>query len=135
MDDLRKPLCWLPAETVNWINTYDGSARAYATAVWLQPKPDRGMVPVFSATRIERDAALLREAREVIDYITQDELHNMLVPRIVDIAYSAFMSAHKPNREDGGATDWFTDTKPMVMEAIAEVRRELLSRLDAEGTA
>lgn len=60
------------------------------------------------------------------EYILQDDLHNRLTPRVVDIAYSAFMSGRTgKNKDDGGPCDWFNDTKPMVMEALAKIRKDL----------
>ena len=69
--------------------------------------------------------ATLTGAREIVDYVLQEPIHNRLVPRVVDIAYSAFMNAKRPSPEDGGPTDWFTDTYPMVMAKIAEIRAAL----------
>ena len=62
----------------------------------------------------------------LIEYVLQDDLHNRLTPRVVDIAYTAFMLAKQPNSEDGGNSDWFNDTKPSVMEAIAKLRKDLV---------
>ena len=62
----------------------------------------------------------------VLAYALQDDLHNRLTPRVIDIAYSAFMQAKQPNKEDGGASDWFNDTKPMVNELIAKLRKDLV---------
>jgi hypothetical protein len=60
------------------------------------------------------------------EYILQDDLHNRLTPRVVDIAYSAFMSGRTgKNKDDGGPCDWFNDTKPMVLEALAKIRKDL----------
>lgn len=53
---------------------------------------------------------------EVVDYILQDDIHNRLTPRVVDIAYSAFML---------GGFDWFNDAKPMVMNQIAKIKKDL----------
>ena len=62
----------------------------------------------------------------VLAYALQDDLHNRLTPRVIDIAYNAFMQAKQPNKEDGGASDWFNDTKPMVNELIAKLRKDLV---------
>lgn len=61
----------------------------------------------------------------LIAYILQEDLHNRLTPRIIDIAYTAFMLAKQPNKEDGGASDWYTDTRPAILELIAKVERDL----------
>jgi hypothetical protein len=63
---------------------------------------------------------------ELVDYILQDDIANRLTPRVVDIAYSAFLLAkHGQNKDDGGPCDWFNDTKPMVIEALAKIRKDL----------
>ena len=63
---------------------------------------------------------------EVVDYILQDDIHNRLTPRVVDIAYSAFMRGRSGiNSDDGGPCDWFNDTKPMVMNQIAKIKKDL----------
>ena len=77
--------------------------------------------------------AALEGRSELMDYVLQHELHNRLTPRIVDIAYSAFMNARRPNSDDGGRTDWFTDTKPMVDREIANIRAALASPTAIEG--
>lgn len=62
----------------------------------------------------------------LVAYITQDDLHNRLTPRIIDIAYTAFMiRAQGKNSDDGGPCDWYTDTRPVVLEAIAKLKRDL----------
>ena len=61
----------------------------------------------------------------VVGYVLQDDLHNRLTPRVVDIAYTAFMKAKDTNDEDGGPTDWFTDTKPVVMKAIESIIQDV----------
>lgn len=63
---------------------------------------------------------------EIINYVLQDDECNRLTPRIVDIAYSAFMrGAVGKNDDDGGPCDWFNDTKPMVMKAIERIRTRI----------
>ena len=78
----------------------------------------------------------------LLAYVLQDDMHNRLTPRVVDIAYTAFMLAKRPNDEDGGASDWFNDTKPKVAEMIAKLRKDLIEKLapapvaeDAEDAA
>ena len=61
----------------------------------------------------------------LIVYILQDALHNRLTPRIIDVAYTAFVLAKQPNKEDGGESDWFTDTRPIVLELIAKIEKDL----------
>ena len=69
---------------------------------------------------------------ELVDYILQDDIHNRLTPRVVDIAYSAFVIGRSgQNKDDGGPCDWFNDTKPMVMEQLKKIRKDM--NLDAHG--
>ena len=65
----------------------------------------------------------------LLAYVLQDELHNRLTPRVIDIAYTAFMQAKRPYNEDGGASDWFNDTRPVVRELIAKLRKDLIKEL------
>lgn len=71
----------------------------------------------------------------LIEYVLQDDLHNRLTPRVVDIAYTAFMLAKEPNKEDGGNSDWFNDTRPSVMKAIAKLRKDLVEFTSPPNTA
>lgn len=62
----------------------------------------------------------------LVAYVLQDDLHNRLTPRVIDIAYSAFMSGQRgQNKDDGGPRDWFNDTKPLVLEAIEQIRSDI----------
>lgn len=61
----------------------------------------------------------------LVAYILQNDLHNRLTPRIIDVAYTAFMLAKQPNKEDGGESDWFTDTRPVILELIAKIDKDL----------
>lgn len=64
----------------------------------------------------------------LLAYVLQGDMHNRLTPRVVDIAYSAFMSGRSgKNKDDGGPCDWFNDTKPMVTEAIQKMRKDLFN--------
>lgn len=63
---------------------------------------------------------------DLLTYVLQDDVHNRLPPRVIDIAYSAFVGAKWPNAEDGGPSGWFNDIKPMVSEAIDKLRRDLM---------
>ena len=68
----------------------------------------------------------MRCEKSLVEYILQDDIHNRLTPRVVDIAYSVFMHALQgKNRDDGGQCDWFNDTKPLVMEWLAKIRKDL----------
>lgn len=67
----------------------------------------------------------------LLAYVLQDDLHNRLTPRVIDIAYSAFMLGKQPNKEDGGESDWFTDTKPTIAKAIALLKKDLIEECGA----
>lgn len=69
--------------------------------------------------------AFLESSQDLLAYVLQDDIHNRVTPRVIDIAYSAFMQAARPNPEDGKASDWFTDTRPMVQQAIDQLRADL----------
>ena len=76
--------------------------------------------------RLTAENEALRAKMELVDYVLQDDIHNRLTPRVVDIAYSAFMIAKSgKNKDDGGPCDWFNDTKPMVMEQLAKIQKHL----------
>lgn len=66
----------------------------------------------------------------LLAYVLQDDLHNQLTPRVIDIAYTAFMLAKEPNKEDGGESDWFNDTKPAIEVAIAKLRKDLTEQVE-----
>lgn len=104
-------------------------AKVKAIANIVALRMDMGSTPEAIAEHIlsslEASPAPVSERDDLIDYLFQDDQHNRLVPRIVDIAYNAFMLAKQPNEEDEGPSDWFTDTKPKVDKMIAEVRTAL----------
>lgn len=77
---------------------------------------------------------MLNPHDSVIGYILQDDLHNRLTPRIVDVAYTAFMQAKSPNNEDGGPSDWFNDTRPIVMKAIEAIKKDILEEIKRKET-
>jgi hypothetical protein len=60
------------------------------------------------------------EINNLVDYILQDDVHNRLTPRVVDIAYSAFTFGRRNTPHD-----WFNDTKPMVMEQLAKIKKDM----------
>lgn len=61
----------------------------------------------------------------LVAYILQDDLHNRLTPRIIDVAYTAFALAKQPNKEDGGESDWFNDTRTTIIKMIAKIEKDL----------
>ena len=61
----------------------------------------------------------------LVAYILQEDFNNRLTPRIIDVAYAAFMLGKQPNKEDGGESDWFNDTRPTIVEMIAKIEKDL----------
>lgn len=68
----------------------------------------------------------LQANTDLLAYVLQEGIHNRLTPRVIDIAYTAFMCAKQPNDDDGGPSDWYNDTKPVVEKAIDKLRKDLL---------
>lgn len=101
---------------------------------WYQSdeQHDRPILDILRdvAADLKQDRADNLRITELARYVTQDDLHNRLTPRVTDIAYTAFMAAKQPNDEDGGPSDWFNDTKPTVQKAIAKLRRDLLNETE-----
>jgi hypothetical protein len=73
---------------------------------------------------LERENAALHDKLEHL--LSIDKQHDR-TPRIIDLCYTAFMRAHAKNDEDGGPTDWFTDTYPMIVKAIERHRAAALA--------
>jgi hypothetical protein len=63
------------------------------------------------------------------------DIHNRLTPRVIDIAYTAFMRAKDRNTDDGGATDWFNDTRRAIIEVINKLRNELFTAISEANEA
>lgn len=101
---------------------------------WMRAVQDQ-TVKAVQAQQPAPSAAVVGDNRvpeawtNVLAYVLQDKLHNRLTPRVIDIAYTAFMQAKRPNDDDGGASDWFNDTRPMVRELIAKLRKDLIEEL------
>lgn len=72
-----------------------------------------------------------QEWTNLLAYVLQDDMQNRLTPRVIDIAYTAFQLGKQPNKEDGGSSDWFTDTKPTVIGLIAKLRKDLIEEFAA----
>jgi hypothetical protein len=123
--------------TIAWMDGYSKGKAAAQPAPAQEPDCDRSACGDFSpgpcdnpscpALRTTPPAAQpAAPLTELIDYILQDDIQNRLTPRVVDIAFSAFMAAkHGKNKDDGGPCDWFSDTKPVVMEALTKIRNDL----------
>jgi hypothetical protein len=45
--------------------------------------------------------------------------------RILDLCFTAFMKARDTNDEDGGPTDWMTDTKPLIDHGIEKILKQI----------
>jgi hypothetical protein len=52
-------------------------------------------------------------------------------PTLLDLCFDAFINAGKPNMEDGGKTDWVTDTKPKIDNFLREFAAYLSHTDDA----
>jgi hypothetical protein len=88
----------------------------YATTAAVELDDERAQIPLAWQSTFDG----------LLAYVLQDDLHNRLTPRVIDIAYTAFMSgAAGKNKDDGGPCDWFNDTKPVVQAAIAKLSKDL----------
>ena len=69
----------------------------------------------------------VRELEGVILHLLEtEEITDPSKPRILDLAYTAFMSgACGKNPDDGGKCDWFNDTRPKIMRHIGNARAAL----------
>jgi hypothetical protein len=83
-----------------------------------------GLVRAARLDELERENARMRDKLEHL--LSIDRQHDR-TPRIIDLCYTAFMRAHAKNDEDGGPTDWFTDTYPMIVKAIEKHRAAALA--------
>lgn len=61
----------------------------------------------------------------LLEYIFQEDVNNRLKPRLIDIGYTAFMNSFKPNKDDGGKSDWFNDTRPIIQNAIEMLKKDI----------
>lgn len=95
------------------------------------------VLPFIQAARAAAIRGALRssETLQLLDYVLQDDIHNRLTPRVIDIAYTAFMRAKDRNTDDGGTTDWFNDTRPAIIEAINKLRNELFTAISEANEA
>lgn len=101
---------------------------------WYQSdeQPERPVLDVLTdvITDLQQDRKTLLRMQELSQYMLQEDICNRLTPRVVDVAYSAFMAAKRTNNEGGGPTDWFNDTKPMVMTAVDKMTKDLFDKQD-----
>jgi hypothetical protein len=130
----QEPVAWADAYAISNLPAVDEAIRALlddktadnATAVVQAILGTTAPAPAPQPAPVPKKPALPYGWNNLTEYILQDDLHNRLTPRVVDIAYSAFMSGRTgKNKDDGGPCDWFNDTKPMVMEALAKIRKDL----------
>ena len=75
--------------------------------------------------RLTAENEALRVKMELVDYVLQDDIYNRLTPRVVDIAYSAFVSGRDGRNEAGEPCDWFNDTKPRVVVWLDKIKKDL----------
>lgn len=76
-------------------------------------------------TEIRVPLAYRNSFKGLVAYILQEDFNNRLTPRIIDVAYTAFVLAKQPNKEDGGESDWFNDTRPAILEMITKIEKDL----------
>jgi len=71
--------------------------------------------------------ARVKELEEVLSHLLEtEEVTDPGKPRILDLAYTAFLSGFcGKNPDDGGKCDWFTDTRPQIMRHIEKARAAL----------
>lgn len=74
---------------------------------------------------LEAENAVMRVR---LDHLTSIDKQHDRSPRIIDIAYTAFLRAKETNDEDGGPTDWFTDTYPRIVKLIETARAALIHK-------
>lgn len=77
---------------------------------------------------MQTDQSPSREAVALIEYLFGDQSNTDGI-RVVDLCYTAFMNRDTPNPDDGGKSDWFTDTKPKIDKGIADMKARILALL------
>lgn len=107
------------SEALNLADTLDQVAAIFSCPAAL-------LLASAELRRLHAENEALKEKLGLVDYVLQDDIHNQLTPRVVDIAYSAFMIAKSgKNKDDCGPCDWFNDTKPMVMGQLEKIKKHL----------
>lgn len=108
----------------------DYSVAFEVTSVRLKPEmhaqDERAMDIVRRAAAMIDESAMVDKALLAYVFDTDNGCDGMHA-RIVDLCYTAFMAAKAPNTEDGGPSDWFTDTKPNIDKCIARMKTRLLT--------
>lgn len=56
-------------------------------------------------------------------------------PGLMDIAYFVFSLARQPNKEDGGPSDWFNDTRPEVEKIVKNLQGKFDAREEGAPNA
>jgi len=81
-------------------------------------------VPDLSRRALERENARLRALLGHL--LDVDAADCQKGPRIIDLCWTAFdIRATRANKDDGGACDWFSDTRPVLLKALASIRAEV----------
>jgi hypothetical protein len=113
-----------------FVNVCNGDLRKISE--WLESRnrsPLHERVASACLAEAERDTLRARVERleAEIEYLTREH-GNGGEPVILDLCYTAFMAAHEPNKEDGGASDWFTDTRPRMLALVQTIRNAALTK-------
>lgn len=130
-DDLKQ---WKEAHATK-MGVGDGSGELYVYGDYDSIKAAQSIIFERDALKAQLADKVPESWTNLLAYVLQDDVHNRLTPRVIDIAYLAFMAAKQPNKEDGGASDWFTDTKPMIAEAISKLKKDLIKERGEEKLA
>ncbi|WP_435008023.1 hypothetical protein P12x_005290 [Tundrisphaera lichenicola] len=68
----------------------------------------------------------VRESSALGHIFETENWQNPYRARIIDLCYTAFLMAREPNKEDGGASDWFNDTLPHIKAQIERMERNVV---------
>ena len=74
------------------------------------------------------DDAMVRARTDLLTYLFSDPNTDRTTPTIMDLCYTAFLLGNQPNNEDGGPSDWFTDTKPVIERHLRTLRARLATQ-------
>jgi hypothetical protein len=114
-----------------WFSSVNASWKAWQEAYQLYHEVGlESLAPwtdsQFAARQME---STMRESRVDLEHAFETERGtNIYRPRILDLCYTAFLMAKQPNPEDGGASDWMTDTMPKIKALIEQMKERVIGR-------